>query len=124
VIVHTRTHRPDDENVVHDSGGVWQQLRYFRAALSMLGEFPKAAQNLGTGPTDIVVLDLAGEFLAVHSRERWLGIEQIDLTWPALHEQANYRAGFWLVIRRPRLERKMPAVNIRLHRRGFKLLLL
>ena len=124
VIIDARVHRPHDDDVVHHAGGVRQKLRDVGPALTVLRKLPRTAQRFGACLRRVVVLDLPRKLLPVQPIQYRLRIQQVHLTRTTLHEQRNHRRRFGLVIRLPSLQRKFLPINVRLHRRGRRLLFL
>ena len=66
--------------------------RQLHAALRRAcANFHGLAEHLGAGLRRVVVLDVAGERLAVELGRARLGVEQVEVARPALHEQRDHR---------------------------------
>ena len=63
---------------------------------------PRAAEELLAGPIDEAELDVAAVIGAAVPRQLGLGIEQIDVRRPAVHEERDHRLGFWRKVGLPR----------------------
>src|SRR4051812_455254 len=56
-------------------------------------ERPGAGEQLRTGLTRVIVLDLAPEALAVATGQLGLGVEQVDMAGAPLHKQCDHGPG-------------------------------
>src|SRR3989442_1177040 len=90
-----------------------QQFRYLSAAAPPRRKFPWAGKHFGTGLRRVVVLNLTRELRSVILGHLGLGIEQIDVAWPTLHEQRDHRAGARLVVWRLRLHIECSLLQLR-----------
>ena len=97
--------------------------RQLHAALAVRRELPRAAEQLGAGLGGVVVLDVAGEILQVPLGQLRLGVEQIDVARPALHEQRDHRPRLRLARRRLRRQVERRLLQRRLGGRGEQLVL-
>ena len=89
----------DDRDVVDAGGDFGIPIADPCARLAMLPELALAAEQIGVGgaahrrhwPHETIGQRLAGQLV-----ERRLGIEQVDVARPAVHEAPDDRFGFWL----------------------------
>lgn len=112
VIVHARVHGTDERDVIDDVGEVRQQLADIHAALAVLLELPRAAHALAAGAGGIVVFHFAWEILAVVLGEFGLGIKQIHVARPALHEHGDHGLGLPKAMRHLGLQIKMARADL------------
>ncbi len=122
VVRDPRIHRANDRNVIDHPSQVRQQLGDFRSARTLFGKLPRRAKHLGTRLSRVVVLHLAGELLPVEFVELRLGIEQVHLARPALHEHRDHRLGPRRKARRLRLQviRRLDQVRLVEQRLGIR----
>ena len=97
VVVHAGVHAADEAKLIGNLAEAGQQFREVHAALSVPVEFPRTGQHLGAGPGCVVVLEFHRDIPAGPLVEHRLGVAQIHLAWPALHEQRDHRLGPRLV---------------------------
>ena len=90
VVVDPRVHRADERDVVGHFRQPRHQLGQLHAALAALLELPRAGEQLGAGFRGIVILDVAGEALAAALGQLRLGIEQVEVAGPPLHEDRDH----------------------------------
>jgi hypothetical protein len=90
VVADARGHRADERDVIRHFAEMRQQFAQFHATLALLREGPRRAEALCGSLREIVILDLAGEFLLVILREHRLRIEEIHLRGPAHHEERDH----------------------------------
>ncbi len=100
-----RVHGADERQVVHHAGQVRHHLGDPGATPAVSGELERAAHQR---PGVLDELDLPGDLvevgLAVVFVERRLGVEQVHLARPAVHEQVDDRPGLRGEVRLARLE--------------------
>jgi hypothetical protein len=91
VVAVFREQGTDDGNLIGMTGDVRQRLRKLQAGLTVLVELVRALEQVAG---DLLVI---GHFLrrrlAVVFLQQRLGIEQVDVARPAVHEQLNHRPG-------------------------------
>src|SRR5262245_22320501 len=85
-------HGADERYVIHNAREVRQELGDIYPALAVLLKFPGAAEQLLARAIDEAERDFAGVVLSAAFRQFRLGIEQVDVAWPAVHEEGNHRA--------------------------------
>jgi hypothetical protein len=98
VVVHAGGHGADEGDVIDYVSEVREELADFHAALAVLGEGPGGTEDLGGGLSEVVILDLTGEFLPVVFGEHGFGIKQIHLRGAAHHEEGDHGFGLAVVV--------------------------
>jgi hypothetical protein len=97
-------HGAEQADIVHDAGGVREEFRDFGAALAVLLELPRAAEQFLARAVDEAEVDVPLVILAVVPGEFRLRVEEIDVARPAVHEQRDHRLGLRREVRRAGLE--------------------
>jgi hypothetical protein len=93
--------RADHAEVVGAAGQVRQELAQLEAALPMLPEFPRRAEELA-GDDAREPQRSVRERLPGVGRDAGLGVEEIDVGGAAGHEEEDHALGAGAVMRRPR----------------------
>ena len=116
-------HRADHADVVDDARRRRKQFRDLGAALSVLRELPRAAEELLVRPLDEAVNDVATVLGPMMFGQLGLGVEQVDVRRPAVHEHRDHRRRLRSEVRRLRLEIKRQVLAGLLGRLGQQPLL-
>jgi hypothetical protein len=92
--------------IVHVPGEVRQQVRDFDSGLSVPPEWTQRRKQLVLGhiAPRLERAEGLGDGLPCQTNQLRLGIEQIDVAWPAGHEKKEDAAGSWREVRRLRCE--------------------
>ena len=115
VIAMLREHRANDGDLVRVLRDVRQRLGELGAALAVLAKAKRALEQVAGDA--FIVGDLSGRRLAVVAIEHRLGVEQIDLARPAVHEELDDGAGLRREVRLPETNVMGCAVQIGLQQR-------
>ncbi len=91
VVVDASLHRSHERDLVGNRAEMRQEIAQFDARAPARAKCPRAAEELGARLAGIVKLDRAGEALAMTARKLGLGIEQVNMAGPALHEERDHR---------------------------------
>ena len=86
-------HTANEAEIVGDLRGVGQQFAEIHAALAVLLELPRAAEELAAGFVSKAVLDVAGVVHAVAALQLGLGVCEVHVARAAVHEEGNHRLG-------------------------------
>ncbi len=80
----------EETEVVRDLGEMRPVLRHVRAALTVLGKLERALHVVALAALHRGGLFVfADELLEVQFRQRGLGVECVDMRWPALHHEED-----------------------------------
>ena len=99
-------HRANDAKIIRKFGGVRKQAADLQSALPMPLKFEWRLHDVPDGPavrTDLFHISLVRR--PMETAQGWFGIECVDLTGSAVHEQENDTFGFRRKVRLARRQR-------------------
>ena len=90
MIVDARVHGSNQTDIICDRAEMRHKFAEIHAAVAVLTKSPWTPEEPAARFAGVVVLDVAGKRLQVPPGEFGFRVEQIDVTWPALHEHRNH----------------------------------